>query len=92
MHWQGPDEAWVKEWAVQFAKENPDIGLAVETQVANPNEKMIVTVSAGVGPDISYVVDTRIGNWAELGLTLPLDRYFNTLPNAVIFSLMCLRP
>ena len=81
MHWQGPDEAWVKERAVQFAKENPDIGLAVETQVANPNEKMIVTVSAGVGPDISYVVDTRIGNRAELGLTLPLDRYFNTLPN-----------
>lgn len=81
MHWQGPAEAWVKEWGLQFEKENPDIQLIVETQTPNPNEKLMVTVAAGVGPDISYVVDTRIGNWAEIGLTLPLNRYFRALPN-----------
>jgi ABC-type glycerol-3-phosphate transport system substrate-binding protein len=81
MHWQGPAEAWVKEWAVQFEKENPDIQLTVETQTPNPNEKLMVTVAAGVGPDVSYVVDTRIGNWAEIGLTLPLNRFFNRMPN-----------
>lgn len=66
---------------MQFEKENPDIQLTVETQTPNPNEKLMVTVAAGVGPDVSYVVDTRIGNWAEIGLTLPLNRFFNRMPN-----------
>ena len=53
---------------------------------------MIVTVSAGVGPDISYVVDTRIGNWAELGLRCLSIAISTHCQTAVIFSLMCLRP
>jgi multiple sugar transport system substrate-binding protein len=81
MHWQGPAEAWVKSWAPEFEKENPDIRLTVETQIASPNDKLIVTVAAGVGPDISYVVDTRIGNWTEIGMTLPLNRYFHKMPD-----------
>jgi ABC-type glycerol-3-phosphate transport system substrate-binding protein len=81
MHWQAGAEPWVKEWGVKFEEENPDIRLELETQTASPRDKLVVTVAAGVGPDIVYEVDSVMGRWIETGITLPLNRYFNTLPN-----------
>ncbi|NLN18788.1 MAG: carbohydrate ABC transporter substrate-binding protein [Firmicutes bacterium] len=81
MHWQAGAEAWVKEWGVKFEEQNPDIKLELETQTASPRDKLVVTVAAGVGPDIVYEVDSVMGPWIESGITLPLNRYFSTLPN-----------
>lgn len=81
MHWQAEAEPWVKEWGVAFEKQNPDIKLELETQTASPRDKLVVTVAAGVGPDIVYEVDSVMGRWIEAGITLPLNRYFNTLAN-----------
>ncbi|MGI6610078.1 MAG: extracellular solute-binding protein [Limnochordia bacterium] len=81
MHWQAEAEPWVKEWGVAFERENPDIKLELETQTASPRDKLPVTIAAGVGPDIVYEVDSVVGRWVEAGITLPLNRYFNALPN-----------
>ncbi|MGI6543658.1 MAG: ABC transporter substrate-binding protein [Limnochordia bacterium] len=70
---------WSKDFIAEFESNNPDIELSVEImRVTLMREKLMVTMAAGMAPDIVYEAANMVFPLIQQGFMLPLDDYLKT--------------
>lgn len=70
---------WSKDFIAEFESNNPDIELSVEImRVTLMREKLLVTMAAGMAPDIVYEAANMVFPLIQQGFMLPLDDYLKT--------------
>lgn len=75
--------AWAAEFERKFNEENPDIRLNLEIHpsVSQQREKLILSVAAGVAPDIVYESAKVMGSWFMNEYATPLNQFLDRMPD-----------
>ncbi|RNA68419.1 sugar ABC transporter substrate-binding protein [Alteribacter keqinensis] len=64
-----------------FTEDNPDINIDVQAiPWDQSHEKLLTAVASGNGPDVLQLGTTRVPEFADAGILLPLDEYMDEYP------------